>query len=133
MKINKQARRDGKSLFRTCLQNDQLDETRVRATVTAVLERKPRGYLGVLHHFTRLVKLEIQRRSALVESAITLGPDVQAQISERLASVYGPGLSMTFSENAALIGGIRVQVGSDVFDGSVRSRLNSLADSFTAD
>ena len=40
---------------------------------------------------------------------------------------------MTFSENAALIGGIRVQVGSDVFDGSVRSRLNSLADSFTAD
>jgi len=132
MKINKQARRDGKSLFRSCLQNDQLEETRVRAAVTAVLERKPRGYLAVLHHFTRLVKLEVQRRSALVESSVALAPDVQAQISERLAADYGPWLSMTFLENASLIGGIRVQVGSDVFDGSVRSRLNSLADTFTA-
>lgn len=132
MKINKQARRDGKSLFRSCLQNDQLDETRVRAAVTAVLEQKPRGYLGVLHHFTRLVKLEVQRRTAVVESSVALAPDLQAQISERLSSVYGEGLSITFSENASLIGGIRVQVGSDVFDGSVRSRLNSLADTFTA-
>jgi F-type H+-transporting ATPase subunit delta len=132
MKINKQARRDGKSLFRCCVQNDQLDETRVRAAVTAVLERKPRGYLAVLHHFSRLVKLEVQRRTALVESSFALAPDVQAQISERLAAVYGPGLSMTFSENASLIGGIRVQVGSDVIDGSVRSRLNSLAGTFTA-
>ena len=132
MKINKQARRDGKSLFRSCLQNDQLDETRVRAAVTAVLEQKPRGYLSVLHHFTRLVKLEVQRRTALVESSVALDPNLQAQITERLSLVYGQGLSITFAENTSLIGGIRVQVGSDVFDGSVRSRLNGLADTFTA-
>ena len=132
MKINKQARRDGKSLFRSCLQNDQLDETRVRAAVTAVLEQKPRGYLAVLHHFTRLVKLEIHRRTAVVESPVALTSLLQAQISDRLTVVYGPGLSITFSENATLIGGIRVQVGSDVFDGSIRSRLNGLAGSFSA-
>ncbi len=130
MKINKQARRDGKNLFRSCFQNDQLDESRVRTAVSSVLEKKPRGYLAILHHFSRLVKLEAQRRSAVVESSVALAPSVQAQISERLNLSYGAGLSIRFSENPALIGGLRVKVGSDVFDGSVRARLNGLAASF---
>lgn len=132
MKVNKQARRGGKDLFRCCFQNGQLDESRVRATVSAVLEKKPRGYLAILHHFTRLVKFEVQRRSAVVESAVSLTPALQAQISERLSLSYGAGLSIRFSENPALIGGLRVKVGSDVFDGSVRARLNGLSASFAA-
>jgi F0F1-type ATP synthase delta subunit len=38
-------------------------------------------------------------------------------------------LNITFSQNAALIGGLRVKVGSDVYDGSVQARLNGLAES----
>jgi len=29
-----------------------------------------------------------------------------------------------------LIGGIRIKVGSDVYDGSIQARLNTLAESF---
>ncbi len=132
MKINKQARRDGKSLFRSCLADNRLDEGRVRQVITEVLDKKPRGYLAVLSHFSRLVKLEIQRRTARVESATALTPDLQSQITARLEGSYGAGLSIGFVENPDLIGGIRVQVGSDVYDGSVRSRLNGLAGSFAA-
>jgi F0F1-type ATP synthase delta subunit len=35
-----------------------------------------------------------------------------------------------FAENAGLIGGMRVKIGDDVFDGSVKSRLASLSESF---
>jgi len=47
-----------------------------------------------------------------------------------LGRVYGPGLIFDFRQSAALIGGMRIKVGSDVYDGSVQARLNALVESF---
>ena len=85
--------------------------------------------MAILSHFQRLVKLDIDRRNATVESAVALAPAMQESVKANLASRYGAGLSITFSQNPALIGGLRVKVGSDVYDGSVQARLNSLAES----
>jgi len=126
MKISKQARRDGKALFNTCRVNGVLDEGRVRKTVSAVIAQKPRGYVGILSHFQRLVKLDIERRSAHVESAVPASEALQASVKANLAQRYGQGLSVTFAANPALIGGLRVKVGSDVYDGSVKARLAEL-------
>jgi len=130
MKIPKQARSDAKRLFRECLKNGVLDESAVRAAVQRVIETKPRGYLAVLEHFKRLVKLDLERRSARVESVQALSPDLQEQIRNRLAGAYGPGLNISFSQNPALIGGLRVRVGCDVYDGSIRARLDDLQNAF---
>jgi F-type H+-transporting ATPase subunit delta len=73
MKISKQARRDAKTLFRNTFVNGVMDEARVRNTVTQLLAQKPRGYVGILGHLQRLVKLEQDRRSARVESALGFG------------------------------------------------------------
>jgi F-type H+-transporting ATPase subunit delta len=128
MKISKQARRDGKSLFNNCKMNGLLDENRVRQTVSAVIGQKPRGYVAILSHFQRLVKLDLERRMARVENAVESSPALVESIKAQIAKRYGPGLDVQFQTNPALIGGIRVQVGSDVFDGSVRARLNDLAE-----
>ncbi len=130
MKITKQARRDAKQLFNTCKVGGLMDETRVRQVVGAVIEQKPRGYVGILSHFQRLVKLDIERRSAHVESAVATSEALQQSVKANLALRYGPGLDVSFAVNPALIGGLRVKVGSDVFDGSVRARLNELEASF---
>jgi F-type H+-transporting ATPase subunit delta len=130
VKISKQARREAKGLFRSCLVNDMLDQNRVRQMVGKVVELKPRGYFGILSHFQRLVKLELDRRTAHVESATPLSPGLQAEVKNRLDRIYGPGLSIVYAPNLALIGGLRVKVGSDVYDGSVQARLNELAESF---
>ncbi len=129
MKISKQARRDGKALFTSCKVDGVLDENRVRQTVTAVIGKKPRGYVGILSHFQRLVKLDIERRTAVVESAANLTDEIATNVKAELAWRYGQGLNVSFTVNPALIGGMRVKVGSDVFDGSVRARLNELAES----
>jgi len=55
MKIGKQARRDGKDLYRICLVDGVLNEGRVRQVMTQVLASKPRNYLAALTHFQRLV------------------------------------------------------------------------------
>ena len=130
MKISKNARRDAKSLFSCCKVNGVLDEAKVRQAVTAVIGQKPRGYVGVLSHFQRLVKLDVAKRTARVESAVAITPAVQANIESSLSAKYGQGLNISYSQNPALIGGLRIQVGSDVYDGSIQARLNALNESF---
>jgi F-type H+-transporting ATPase subunit delta len=130
MKMTKQSRRDAKQLFRSTLVNGVMDEGRVRSIVQKVLEQKPRGYMAVLGHFTRLVKLEQDRRAAKVESAVALTPEQQSGVSANLQKLYGHGLNLTFHVNPSLVGGLRVRVGSDVYDGSVSARLQELAESF---
>ena len=94
------------------------------------IESKPRGYLAILSHFARLIKLDAEKRSAKVESAAPLSPDLQGKIQTDLARTYGRGLNITFTQNPTLIGGMRIRVGSDVYDGSVQARLNALQESF---
>ena len=130
MKVTKQARREAKSLFRGCLVNGLLDQARVRQAVKLVLADKPRGYLAILAHFQRLVRLELARRTAKVESATALSNELQAAVKAGLARLYGPGLDLSFAQNATLIGGLRIMVGSDVYDGSVLARLEALQQSF---
>ena len=107
-----------------------LDETRARQSVQAVIAQKPRGYVAILSHFGRLVKLDLERRTARVESATPLNGAMEGAIRSSLAHRYGAGLNISFAQNPALIGGLRVQVGSDVFDGTIQGRLYALAESF---
>lgn len=130
MKITKQARHEAKELFRICQVDGVLDEDRVRQTVKAVIERKPRGYLAALSHFQRLVRLDIGRRSGLIQSAIPLSEDLKSEITQSLTRLYGDGLALNFAESAELIGGMRIRVGCDVLDGSIRHRLDALEESF---
>jgi F-type H+-transporting ATPase subunit delta len=130
MKISKQAQRDARQLFRNCQVNGLLDEGRVRQTLALLAEKKPRGYVGILTRLHRLVKLETEQRRATVESATVLTADQRTQVSNQLGGLYGKGLAVTFSETPALIGGLRIQVGSDLYDGSVKTRLEKLEQSF---
>ena len=130
MKISKQARREAKEMFRSTVVNGVLDEQRVRQIVDKVANIKPRGYIEILSHFQRLVKLEVERRTAKVESAAPLSPEVQAEVKNKLGKLYGQGLNISFTQNPALLGGLRIKVGSDVYDGSVQARLEGLVESF---
>jgi F-type H+-transporting ATPase subunit delta len=130
MKATKQARRQATQLFRLCLVNGLLDENRARQVVQQIIAAKPRGYLGTLSYFQRLVRLDCAQHTAKVESALALPPDLRASVQAGLARVHGPGLSTSFAEDSALIGGMRIRVGSDVYDGSVQGRLAALEQSF---
>lgn len=130
MKITKQAKREAKQLFRYCLVNGLVDENRVRKVVQYAIAAGHRNSAAIVSHFVRLLKLELVRRTATVESAAPLPPDLQAAIEAGLTRRYGPGLTTAFAQRPELIGGMRIQVGSDVFDSSVRAALAALEKSF---
>jgi F-type H+-transporting ATPase subunit delta len=130
MKKTRQIKREAKRLFRFCLVNGLLDETRTRQVVQRIIDAKRRGGLALLSHFQRLVKLDSARHTAKVESAVPLPEDLRVNVQTGLVRTYGPGISASFAQNPELIGGMRIKVGSDVYDGSVRARLAELEKNF---
>ncbi|MGI9087545.1 MAG: F0F1 ATP synthase subunit delta [Chthoniobacterales bacterium] len=126
MKINKEARQLSKALLRSSFTDGQLDSGRISALVKSLIEKKPRNYLKVLEAYKRLLRLEVEKRSAVIESATELPPAAGQQVVANLTRKYGPGLTIQFVVNQELLGGMRIRVGSDVWDSSVRNRLQRL-------
>jgi F-type H+-transporting ATPase subunit delta len=130
MKITNRAKREAKQLFRLCLVNGVLDENRVRNVVQRVVAAGHRDRPAILSHFGRLVRLDLARHTATIESATPLPADLRAALEAGLTRRYGPGLTAAFAQRPALIAGMRIQVGCDVYDGSVRARLATLENNF---
>ncbi|MGH9881905.1 MAG: F0F1 ATP synthase subunit delta [Pyrinomonadaceae bacterium] len=130
MKTSKQIKREAKHLFRLCRANGLLDEARVRQVVKSILGSKRRGYLTLAGQFERLVRLEQTKHSAEVASATPLPPDLRQNVQANLTRVYGLGVTISFVQKPELIGGMRVRVGNDVYDGSVKAGLAALERSF---
>lgn len=126
MKITKEARALSRQLFRLSLTDEKVDRSKVNSVVQTVITQKPRHYLGALNQYQRLVRLELAKRHVVVESAVPLSSETSASVLSNLKQKYGEDLTSEFTVNPALIGGMRIKLGSDVWDGSVRARLNSL-------
>ena len=127
MASRKRIARHAREIFRLCLVDGALDERRAQTAARVIARSSYRGSLQLLAAFRRLVRLDRDRRTARIESAAPLSDAMQTTLRSRLTGLYGANLESSFRENPALIGGVRIKVGSDVYDGSVRARLEALA------
>jgi F-type H+-transporting ATPase subunit delta len=126
MKVTRRTRRSARQLFRLSMVDGRVDEGRVRQVARGIAASKRRGAIPVLSDFLRMVRLDRNRRLASVETATPLAEDVRNDVRAGLARLYGPGLETSFAQNPGLIGGMRISVGSDVYDGSVRAKLAAI-------
>ena len=126
MKSNRKTRRAARRLFRQCLVDGSVDESRALAVAERMTSSGRARSLPIVWDFLRRVRIDLSRHTALVESAAELPDDIRHEISARLTATYGAGLKTTFAVNPALVGGISIKVGSDVYDGSVRGKLAAL-------
>ena len=126
MKISKEIRQLSRNLVRDSYVDGALDRERIGAIVRKIVQKKPRNYIHLLENYQRLLRLEIEKRRATIESAAELDQEAGRQIVEGLKEKYGSGLTTNYVVNPALLGGVRVRVGSDVWDSSVRNRLERL-------
>ena len=130
MKIGKEAQRTARTLLKASMPGGKVDLNVVRTIVGKLSANKPRGYLGVIGAFWRLVKLEIAKTDAVIESAVPLEGGMQQKVVADLQSKYGNQIEASFEVNPELIGGMRIRVGSDVWDGSVKNRIERLSNKF---
>jgi F-type H+-transporting ATPase subunit delta len=126
MQVKKEVRQMARGLLRASFTDGQLDTGRVSSVVNSVLEKKPRNHLKILDYYKRLLRLELEKRHARIETASPLETQAANEIAQNLSRRYGTDLTTEFVVNPALLGGMRVRVGSDVWDSSVRNRLERL-------
>lgn len=69
---------------------------------------------------------------AVVTSAVPLTPDESNAVRERVTSMTGTRVELREEVDAALIGGLTVQVGDRLLDASVRGRLERLRNQLIA-
>ncbi len=126
MQVKKEVRQIAREMLRASFTDGQLDRGRIASVVDSILAKKPRNYLKILEYYKRLLRLETEKRHARIETATALEPQIASQVSLNLVRRYGTDLSTEFAINPGLLGGMRIRVGSDVWDSSVRNRLERL-------
>jgi F-type H+-transporting ATPase subunit delta len=72
----------------------------------------------------------VEKNRAIVQSAVVLDEPTKTGLVTDLKKKYGPQITTEFSVDPALLGGVKIRVGSDVWDGSVKNRLERLSEQF---
>lgn len=116
-----------RELFRFSLVDGRLNASRVSDISERLVAQKPRAYLQILKELSRLVRLELDRRHAVIESPALLDEASATNIANMLKQNFGSDITTEFRTSPDLLGGLRVKLGSDVWDGSIRSRLAALS------
>lgn len=110
----------------------ELTDALLRGKATAVTIRAVRVALGgfggrtVAGALTRLVELAAARRDrtvAYVTVATPLSGAEEQRLGRALAARYGRDISLRTTVDPRVLGGVRVQVGADLYDGTIARRL----------
>jgi len=127
MKASKVATTTARRIFRLCSENGEINEANLRIAISKLGTDKPRDYRGILQVLRRLVQAELAKKQVTVESAVELAAPAKGNITKTLRAKHGQDLNFEYKVTPELLGGLRVQVGDNVYDSSVKSRLDRLA------
>ncbi len=123
-------RRETKRTARRLLKISKLDgrvsEDRVAQILEALKKTPPSERKPLLKHYANYLKKELARHQIIVEYAGALPDASLKEIEQTLSSRYGRPLSAVRRENPALVGGLRIRVGDDLYDASIATLLSSL-------
>src|SRR2546426_12625910 len=113
MKINKEIRQLSKEMLRASFTDGQLDRGKIVSLVQSLITKRPRHFLEILQNYKRLLRLEIEKRHAKIESATELSSKAAFDIGARLKRKYGEDLTTEFVVDRALLGGLSVPAGGE--------------------
>ena len=127
MQIPKIARRKARELFDASLDASGRPEFSKSVSVTdALIKAAPRHTLQILKEYSRLVRLAAAKHHAVIESATPLDPATRDSILKSLQLRDGGEVTLECKVDGSLVGGSRIRLGSEVWDGTVLSRIKNL-------
>jgi F-type H+-transporting ATPase subunit delta len=102
----------------------------VRNFIVILVEKRR---IGLLPELAEQLKVEINERLGVAEAQVSSARELEAAersaLEARLRQVTGKTIQARYERDPGLVGGARVRVGSTIYDGSVRGRLQGLRDS----
>ncbi|WIM95609.1 F0F1 ATP synthase subunit delta [Actinoplanes oblitus] len=89
-----------------------------------------RGFEASLSRLVELTAARRDREVAYVTVAKPLADAEETALAGKLAAIYGREVSLKVDVDPAIIGGVSVRVGSDLYDGTILRRLNAAKQAF---
>jgi len=125
----------GASIGRRVKLVQDLLKGKVRAGTGRLVEVALEGFGGRSFEssLSRLVELTAAKRDyevAYVTVAKLLDDSEEQQLAAKLSDIYGRQVSLKVAVDPAIIGGVSVRVGSDLYDGTILRRLNEARQAF---
>ena len=107
----------------------RLSPEKVGEVLATLRAKPPRNHREILHYLSFLAEREIAASTARVTSGAPLSAESVEQIRSQFSSKYGRSIAVDSHRDSAMIAGTRVQVGDDVFEISIPSRLAAIESS----
>jgi len=114
----------GKSNIVAILLAGKAQPETVRLAQQAVSTPRGRRLDRIMEHFLKLAGTRREELTALVTVAAPLSDQQQARLRSALERLYGKPVKLQIVTDTDVVGGIRVQIGDEVVDGTVVRRLD---------
>jgi F-type H+-transporting ATPase subunit delta len=123
----KQIQTLARQLFKLSFDAGALSGDRVAGVLAYVEKTRPAHTTAVLKAYHRLVAAEVARGQAVVEHAGSVSEATLATIAAAMTKKYSRRVTAVAQKNDALLAGIRVRVGDDLYESSVAGQLAALS------
>lgn len=127
MAADKQTKLLAKQLFKLSLVNGAVAPEQVTGVLGWIEKHQPRHVTSLLKTYHRYIVTELAKSRADVEHAGPIADATLKSIEAAMSKKYGRTITATAKPNSQLLAGVRVRVGSDVYESSVAGQLASLS------
>ncbi len=127
MRADKKTKALAKQLFRLSVAHGAVSPEQVAGVLGYIEKTAPRHPLALLKLYHRAIAIELAKSRALVEHAGPVTDATLRMIEDAMTRKYSRPVTATAQPNPKLLAGLRVRVGSDVYESSVSGQLAALA------
>ena len=127
MHVSKQSQQFARQLFRLSLADGQISAERVNSVLAYLNQHPPRQPLAILKHYHRLVAAQLAKNHASVEHAGPISDPTLRLIESAMTKKYSRPVTASAQPNPQLLAGLRVRVGSDLYESTVSGQLATLS------
>lgn len=124
---NTQHQQLARQLFNLSIVDGRLSNEQVAGVLAYVEKNHAANAVAILKAYRRLVAAELAKSTAVVEHAGPVNEALVASIGGALSQRYHRPVTTTTKANPALLAGLRVRIGDDLFESSVSGQLATLS------
>jgi F-type H+-transporting ATPase subunit delta len=127
MAANKQTKLLAKRLFKLSFVNGQLSADQVAGVLGYIEKSAPHHSLTLLKLYHRAIATEFAKSRAIVEHAGPLSDSALKLIENAMTKKYSRPVTASARPNPQLLAGLRIRVGSDLYESTVSGQLATLS------
>jgi F-type H+-transporting ATPase subunit delta len=124
----KQIQQLSRQLYKMSFVDGSLSAEKIGGVLEYVEKHRPANSSAVLKAYYRLIAAEVARSQAVVEHAGPIDAPALNAIAAALAVKYGRAVTAVQKSNDALLAGLRVRIGDDLYESSVAGQLAELSE-----